>query len=147
MIRQLGIAAAAVTILAVPGPADPSAHADPQRYDTDVPGIVYDASAGTPCHSWEKFIFGRGRDGQTLACHWIPNQGPPWDPPTTGFWVNSPPLRGVQDVGAPCPDPKRSQVAAQSPDGLPMLCTERGWQPGWFTGGAGPYAPPGFFQP
>lgn len=145
MIREACIAAVLTAAAAGLGPV---AGADPARhYDTDVPGMAYGVTAGAPCYSWEKFIFGRGPDGQTLACHWIPNQGPPWAPPTTGFWVISPALRGVQEVGAPCPDPKRSQVAAQSPAGLPMLCTERGWQEGWFTGGAGPYAQPGFFQP
>ncbi|MCV7317502.1 hypothetical protein H7J77_18390 [Mycolicibacillus parakoreensis] len=153
MIREVVIAAAltagtaaGIGVAAIGGAA-PSAAEPGGHYDTDVPGMNDQASLGAPCHSWERFIFGRGPGGETLACHWIPNQGPPWDPPTTGFWVASPPIRGVQEVGAPCPDPARSQVSAQSPDGLPMLCTERGWQPGWFTGGAGPYAPPGFHQP
>ncbi|EFD58488.1 conserved hypothetical protein [Mycobacterium tuberculosis T92] len=58
--------------------------------------------------------------------------------PKPGYWVISYPLYGVQQVGAPCPKP---QAAAQSPDGLPMLCLgARGWQPGWFTGA-------GFFPP
>lgn len=133
MIREL------LTAVATAGAAvglAPCAFADNGHYDTDVPGMNYDASLGAPCFSWERFIFGRGPGGAAEACHFPPpNQFPPAE---NGYWVSSYPLYGVQQVGAPCPGP---QSAAQSPDGLPMLCLgERGWQPGWFTGA-------GFFPP
>jgi len=74
--------------------------------------------------------------GQAEACHFPPpNQFPP---ATTGYWVISYPLYGVQQAGAKCPGP---QAAAQSQAGLPMLCLgDQGWQEGWFTGA-------GFFPP
>lgn len=111
-------------------------HAD--AYPGDVPGMVDGQRQGDACFSWERFIYGHGPNGQALACHFIPNQWPPKD---TGFWQISYPLYGVQNIGSPCPNP---QSAAQSPDGLPLLCLgARGWQPGIYTGGAGPYSPPG----
>jgi hypothetical protein len=138
MIRELFIAAA-ITGAAVS--AAPGAAADPQHYDGDVPGMNYDASLGAPCYSWERYIFGRGPGGQAEACHYIPNQFfvPPVD---NAYWVMSYPLYGVQQVGAPCPGP---QSAAQSPDGLPMLCLgARGWQPGYLVGGGFPQTGGGF---
>ena len=63
-----------------------------------------------------------------LQCHWIPNQ---WPPVYTGFWVISPEIHGVQEIGSPCPG---DQAAAQAPDGRPLLCLgDQGWQPGFFT--------------
>ncbi|MFM9033334.1 MAG: hypothetical protein ACKOQ4_03475 [Mycobacterium sp.] len=114
--------------------AAPSAVAD--GYAGDVPGIIYDAHLSAPCYRWDRFIFGRGPGGEALACHFIQNLSyVPIDRPPqgTGFWVISPKLYGVQEVGAPCPG---SQAAAQSPDGLPMLCLgARGWQPGFLKVG------------
>ena len=132
MIREL-LTAAAITGLVVS--AAPVAAADP-HYDGDVPGMNYQASLGAPCDNYERFIFGRGMSGQAEACHFPPpNQFPA---ATTGYWVISYQLYGVQQNGAPCPG---SQSAAQTPDGLPMLCLgAKGWQPGWFTGA-------GFFPP
>jgi hypothetical protein len=89
----------------------------------------YDAHMAAPCDNFETFTFGRGPGGEPLQCHWIPNQ---WPPVTTGFWVASPNLFGVQEIGAPCP---ADQAAAQAPDGRPLLCLgDQGWQPGFFTG-------------
>jgi hypothetical protein len=136
MIRQVFVAAAVAGAAIATAPAaagDPQD--DPRHFDSDVPGMNYDASLGAPCDSWETFIFGRGPSGQAEACHWIPNQFPPAQ---SGYWVISYPLYGVQQVGSPCPNP---QSAAQSPDGLPLLCLgAQGWQPGWLTGN-------GFFPP
>ena len=102
---------------------------DSGRYPTDVPGMNYDAALGAPCDNYQLFTFGRGRGGQPMMCRWVPNQ---WPPGYTGFWMTSYPLDGVQEVGAPCPG---GQIAAQAPDGRPMLCLgARGWQPGTFTG-------------
>lgn len=140
MIRQVVVAAS--TAMAAGGLAlAPCAAADGTHpsYDGDVPGINYEAALSAPCFQWETFIFGRGPGGEALACHWIPNQGyAGWDspsPPYTGFWVISPKLYGVQQVGAPCPGP---QAAAQSPAGLPMVCMgAQGWQEGVFRSGFG----------
>jgi hypothetical protein len=134
MIRELTTAAviAAAAIGAAPvalGDPGPVFHDDPGRYPTDVPGIDYDARLAGPCDNYYTFTFGRGRGGETLACHYIPNQWPPVD---TGFWVASYPLMGVKDAGSPCPGPKS---AAQAPDGRPMVCLgAQGWQPGVLTG-------------
>lgn len=135
MIRELVIATAVVG--SAVGVA-PSAAADGTRtsYPGDVPNMVYDAALSAPCYRWDRFIFGRGPSGEALACHFIPNlsyTGMDRPPPGTGFWVISPRLYGVQEVGAPCPG---SQAAAQSPDGLPMRCLgDRGWQPGYLKVG------------
>lgn len=132
MIREL-LSAASIAGITI-GIA-PCAAADP-HYDGDVPGMNYQASLGAPCDNYERFIFGRGPSGQAEACHFPPpNQFPG---ATIGYWVASYPLYGVQQAGAKCPG---SQAAAQTPDGLPMLCLgDQGWQPGWFTGA-------GFFPP
>ncbi|MEZ0364498.1 hypothetical protein ACAG26_12460 [Mycobacterium sp. pUA109] len=133
MIRELMTAAAIAAAVSAP-----VAGAEPRHYPGDVPGMAEGATQGDACYSWERFIYGHGPDGEALACHFIPNQFPGKD---TGFWMISYPLQGVQNIGAPCSNP---QSAAQSPDGLPLLCVgAQGWQPGIFTGGAGPYAPPG----
>jgi hypothetical protein len=136
MIRELLIAAA-ITGTAVS--LAPAAVADPGNYDGDVPGMNYAALLGAPCDNYERFIFGRGPNGQAEACHFIVNQFPAAQ---SGFWVISYPLNGVQQVGAPCPNPRGS--AAQTPDGLPMLCTEHGWQVGQLTGGGFPIVGGGF---
>lgn len=140
MIRELVttavVAGAAVTTAATAG-------AEPPHYEGDVPGINYEAEMDGQCNNWERFTFGRGPGGEALACHYIPNQFPGVinRPKDTGFWMISYPLYGVQEIGSPCPGP---QSSAQSADGLPLLCVgAQGWQPGVFTGGAGPYAPPG----
>jgi hypothetical protein len=132
MIREL-LSAASIAGTTI-GMA-PCAAADP-HYNGDVPGMSYQASLGAPCDNYERFIFGRGPSGQAEACHFPPpNQFPA---ATVGYWVISYPLYGIQQTGAKCPG---SQAAAQTPDGLPMLCLgAQGWQPGWFTGA-------GFFPP
>ena len=119
--------------------AAPSAVADgtQRTYPGDVPGMNYEAHLSAPCYRWDRYIFGRGPGGEALACHFIQNlsyTGMDRPPEGTGFWVISPKLYGVQEVGSPCPGP---QAAAQSPDGLPMLCVgSRGWQPGFLKVGA-----------
>ncbi len=111
---------------AEPGPMYPD---DPGRYASDVPGMDYDAHRSGPCTNLDRFTFGRGPGGEPLQCRWIPNQ---WPPVYTGFWQSTYQLYGVQDVGAPCPDP---QAAAQAPDGRPLLCLgPQGWQAGFLTG-------------
>lgn len=139
MVRRILVSAAALAAGAMA--LAPSAAADGTQpsYAGDVPGINYEAFLSAPCYQWERFVFGRGPGGEALACHWIPNQGYlGWDSPQpagTGFWVISPKLYGVQTPGAPCPG---SQAAAQSPDGLPMVCMgAQGWQTGVFRSGDG----------
>ena len=139
MLRRLVLAATALAASAFAFAPTSAADGPQHSYDGDVPGINYQAFLSAPCFQWERFIFGRGPGGEALACHWIPNQGYlGWDspsPPYTGFWVISPRLYGVQTVGAPCPG---SQAAAQSPDGLPMVCMgAQGWQEGVFRSGFG----------
>jgi hypothetical protein len=120
MIRKVLVAGALASIAVG---AAPAAAADNGHYDTDVPGMNYDAALTAPCDNTETFTFGRGPGGEALQCRWVPNQ---WPPVYTGFWQISYPLYGVQAFGAPCPNPRGS--AAQSPDGLPLVCTENGWQ-------------------
>ena len=122
MIRQLFTAAA---IAAAAISAAPSAAADDPsgRYPGDVPGMNYVAALNAPCDNTDRFIFGRGRGGEAMQCHWIPNQ---WPPVYTGFWVSSYPLYGVHNVGEPCENPRGS--AAQTPDGIALVCTAQwGW--------------------
>lgn len=142
MFREL-VAAGALTISALVI-APPAAADGP--YAGDVPGITYGANLSAPCYQWDRFIFGRGRDGQTMACHFIENQsnvGLARPPAGTGFWVISPKLYGVQTPGAPCPG---SQAAAQSAEGFPMLCRGAlGWQSGYLK--AGDWANGGYFFP
>ena len=89
----------------------------------------YEARLSAPCYALGPVRL-RPRPGwEPLVCQWVPNQWPPVD---TGFWQVSYKIYGVQVPGTPCPGP---QAAAQSPDGLPMLCLgAQGWQPGNLTG-------------
>lgn len=141
MVREIILAALAAG--AAVGMA-PGAGAQPHAYPGDVPNMIEDVASDEACWNWERFVFGHGPDGQAMACHFIVNQYPDplrSGPVDHGFWVISYPLDGVHDPGSPCENP---QLAAQSPDGLPMVCAgARGWVPGLFVGGAGPYADPG----
>lgn len=132
-MRGLSIAAAAGVIAAgvIAAPSAGAIPNDPSSTMADVPNMVFGAGVqfSYQCHSWERFIFGRSDNGQTYACHYIPNQ---WPPVYTGFWVHSPPLYGVQEIGAPCPNYRSS--AAQTVDGLALECTEsRGWQQDFYA--------------
>ncbi len=121
MIRACAAAGAAAAAMFATATV---AGAEPTFDYADVPNMTYDVQLSTKCYSWERFIFGRGEGGQTYACHYIPNQWPPVD---SGFWVWSPPLYGVQEIGAPCPTNRGA--AAQTPDGLPLECAgAMGWQ-------------------
>ena len=135
MFRELAIAAALACAaigsapVAMGEPNDNLYFDRPGRYDSDVPFMNYEARLAAPCDNFEINTFGRGPGGEPLQCHWIPNQ---WPPVTTGFWVISPEIFGVQEIGSQCPS---DQAAAQAPDGRPMLCLgEQGWQPGFLTG-------------
>ncbi|OBF11418.1 hypothetical protein [Mycobacterium sp. ACS4331] len=126
MIRAFAAAAAAAGAMLA---AATAAGAQPEFDYADVPNMAHDVQLSTKCYSWERFIFGRGEGGQTYACHYIPNQWPPVD---SGFWVWSPPLYGVQEIGAPCPTNRGA--AAQTPDGLPLECAgPKGWQQDFYA--------------
>ncbi|MGI9123298.1 MAG: hypothetical protein ACR2JM_00895 [Mycobacterium sp.] len=135
MLRELVIAAAVAGSALVSAPAAGADGSQPS-YNGDVPGHTYGAHLNQACFRWDRFIFGRGDSGEALACHFIAGQsyiGMDRPQEGTGFWVISPKLYGVQEIGSPCPG---SQAAAQSPDGLPMLCLgDRGWQPGFLRNG------------
>ncbi|HEY9303310.1 MAG TPA: hypothetical protein VIO95_03360 [Mycobacterium sp.] len=89
--------------------------------ETDVPGMTYDVVVGAPCANFQRFIFGRTTNGQAAAC--VSSDG------SSGNWVQSSPLRGVQVIGASCPPGQ--DAAAQSPDGRGLMCVlNQGWQPG-----------------
>jgi hypothetical protein len=98
----------------------PLSAADPPD-ETDVPGMTYGVVIGAPCSNFQRFIFGRTTNGQAAAC--VSSDA------SSGNWVLSSPLRGVQDVGSPCPPGQ--DAAAQSPDGRGLMCVlNQGWQPG-----------------
>jgi hypothetical protein len=106
------IAAAAVATAHVAEAAPPD--------EVDVPGMHYNAVYGGPCDNFDRYIFGRAPNGQALACVASDDN--------KGSWVLASPLRGVQQIGAPCGD---EDGAAQSPDGRPLICvSNQGWQPG-----------------
>ena len=118
MFRELAIAAAmaCAAVGAAPvamGEPNDNMHFDkPGRYASDVPGMNYDAHLAGPCDNFQIFTFGRGPGGEPLQCHWIPNQ---WPPVYTGFWVASPQLYGVQEIGTPCPGPQAAAQASRRP--------------------------------
>ena len=129
LTTALSAAGMAIAVAGATLTAAPAASAAPTEGLADVPNMVYGVEYSTACTSWERFIFGRGDTGQTYACHYIPNQ---WPPVYTGFWVWSPPLYGVQTIGAPCPNPRGA--AAQTVDGLALLCAgAKGWQQDFYA--------------
>ncbi|MCV7400936.1 hypothetical protein H7K24_12310 [Mycobacterium fragae] len=89
--------------------------------ETDVPGMTYGVEVGAPCSNFHRYIFGRTASGQAVAC--VSSDG------SSGNWVLSSPLSGVQQIGTPCPPGQ--DAAAQSPDGVGLMCViNQGWQPG-----------------
>lgn len=132
MIREcmLAVAVAGQAVVLSPSaladrnPLSPDGH-----YANDVPGMNYEAALTAPCDNTDVFTFGRGPDGEALACHYIDKQN-------SGYWQISYPLFGQQEIGSPCPGLKS---AAQSPDGLPLVCLpDQGWQPGTLSSLPGP---------
>ena len=123
MLRASAIVTAAWIVAAAL--AMPGAAAAPADQLADVPGMAHGVELSTGCSSWERYIFGRGDTGQTYACHYIPNQ---WPPVQTGFWVWSPPLYGVQQIGTPVrrPGPRGRTVPGRTCVGvhrIPGLAT------------------------
>ena len=111
MIRQFFIGAA---IAAAAMGSAPGAVAD------DVPDIDDNALLGESCDKWDRYIFGRGPNGEPLACVAFNGEGQ---------WVRSLPLVGVREIGSQCVS--ESSGVAQSPDGRGLVCaSDQGWQPG-----------------
>lgn len=86
----------------------------------DVPGAVQGAVLGTPCSNYDTFIFGQSANGDWLAC----TSGGT----ATGQWVSSVPVIGTRPIGSSCTP--GFDLAAQSPDGRGLICTDTGWVPG-----------------
>jgi hypothetical protein len=117
-----GYAPAPVVVPALPAPG----LAPPVTF-ADVPQMISGAVLGGPCMNFERYIFGKDANGETLAC--VAFGG------TEGQWVASAPLQGVQQIGTACTNASGGG-AAQSPDGTPLVCVDghggpgSGWQPG-----------------
>lgn len=92
----------------------------------DPPGMHYDAIPGKGCSNASQYIFGRGPDGENLACSGYPP-----------VWNSGPLLFGRKSPGGPCPYngpgsdvfrmPGEPDVtAAQTSDGRPLICGRDG---------------------
>ncbi len=77
-----------------------------------VPGVPHDAAQGAPCNYATRFAFGLSQSGATFICS------------SRNQWVSAKPLIGVRPLSGPCTG---NDTMAQSPDGLPMSCTNGGW--------------------
>jgi hypothetical protein len=101
-------------LVAAPGIAAGNASADPSWCDgvACVPYVAGNVSQGAPCVGRTRYDFGLDASGGTLLCA------------NVGKWAASRPLVGVRPLGAPC---YGSDGAAQSPDGIPMVCAGQGW--------------------
>lgn len=87
-----------------------------------LPGLVDGAVLGQPCYNYPTYIFGQTANGSQLACSDLGTN-------TTGVWVRSVGVIGVRQIGSSCTE--ADGVAAQSPDGYPLVCDARsGWVPG-----------------
>jgi hypothetical protein len=114
MLRSLLIGVAVACSLV----AAPVCSADTPPGEQDVPNMQFNAVYGGPCLDIGRFRFGRAPNGQALACV-TSDEG--------ANWVLSAPLRGVQQIGDPC----SGDGAAQSPDGLALICE---YGQGWVLG-------------
>ena len=100
-----GVAVAGVA-LAVPSLASP--RCDGQSC---VPGVGVGAVIGAPCTTPDRYIFSTTASGEPAACAYAGRDTP--------SWVSSVGLVGVRDIDSSCPP---GTGAAQSPDGIPLLC-------------------------
>lgn len=80
-----------------------------------IPGITLGVATGQPCTNTEKYIFGVSTAGQPMACGHALDGG--------GIWGPAIPLVGVRAPGSPLTE----ALAAQSPDGLPLVCGSGQW--------------------
>ena len=104
----------AVTVVALPlGTASGS----PCDGPSCVPNLRTDAVEGASCTAARLYPFGLDARGNTLICYAT------YRNPTTASWSSVPQLVGVRDYGALC----SGQGAAQSPDGLALVCRGSTW--------------------
>lgn len=82
-----------------------------------VPHLRKDAVAGASCAAARVYPFGLDGSGNTLICYAT------YRNPITATWSPVPQLVGVRDYGALC----SGGGAAQSPDGLPLVCRGPTW--------------------
>jgi hypothetical protein len=84
-----------------------------------IPGLIQGAVAGQPCSNYDKSIFGVSPSGESMACGYnMTGDG--------GVWGLAVPVIGTRPVGSSC----SPGLAAQSPDGLGLICGDAGWVPG-----------------
>lgn len=87
-----------------------------------LPGLVDGAVLGQACYNYPAYIFGQTANGNQLACSDLGTN-------TTGVWVRSVGVIGVRQIRSPCSE--ADGVAAQAPDGTPLVCSSTaGWVPG-----------------
>jgi hypothetical protein len=115
----LGLIACGLTFTSVIAPAT-EASASPCDGPNCVPNVRTGAVSGAACEPRRYFPFGLDANGTTLIC--LAN----YRDPSEGSWSQAPQLVGVRGSGTPCAG---NQGVAQSPDGLPLLCTGQTWQP------------------
>jgi hypothetical protein len=130
MGRKLAIAVAAASVALIVGyPA--AAEASPANpicekvlggtiCEQDPPGMHYEAVYLRGCTNFHHNIFGRSLNGENLVCAGGGPSGPVWNPAPTLF--------GEQLPGGACPSWLPGGAAAQTPDGLALVCQRGvGW--------------------
>jgi hypothetical protein len=86
-----------------------------------VPNIARDVEPGWGCVGRDRYIFGVDSMGRTFVCTLA-------DERVANKWVQAEALVGVRNVAASCYGP---QGSAQSPDGIPLICSQQGWTEGF----------------
>ena len=90
--------------------------------EQDPPGMHYNAVYLQQCNNNLRYIFGRGADGGNLVCA----GGGPGGP----VWGSAPTLFGEQSPGGACPSWIPGGAAAQTPNGIALICQRGvGWTP------------------
>lgn len=77
------------------------------------------ALEGASCEAMRVYPFGVDASGNTLICL------ASYRHPRTNTWTRVPQFDGVRFYGELCSD---DQAAAQSPEGIPLRCTDSIWQ-------------------
>ncbi|MCP9276908.1 hypothetical protein [Mycolicibacterium arenosum] len=93
----------------------------PVPESTGLPGLVEGAALGQPCYNFPTYVFGQSSDGMQLVCVKLGGGSS-----ATGRWVASETVVGVREVGGQCSPPTGG--AAQSLDGLPLICVNSSWE-------------------
>jgi hypothetical protein len=117
----------AVSVGALVFAAVPTASADTAAPCQDAfctPGIASAVVLGAPCADTAHYVFGTTSWGRLVFC------GSPrrYDP----RYFRSPPMIGVKDEGAPCP--QYVNDVAQSPDGMFLSCVADAGVTRWIRG-------------